>query len=71
MIDLTKLKTAQQKVVEAAQKERNNRIAELKKLLEESDYKAMPDYDKPDPSIIVKRQEWRTEIRSLENSVSE
>jgi hypothetical protein len=71
MIDLTKLKTAQQKAAEASQKARNNRIAELKKLLEESDYKAMPDYDKPDPVIVTQRQEWRVEIRALENNGSD
>jgi len=42
------------------------RIAELKKLLADSDYKAMPDYDKTDSSILEQRQAWRDEIRTLE-----
>jgi hypothetical protein len=42
------------------------RIAELKKLLADSDYKAMPDYDKTDSSILEQRQAWREEIRTLE-----
>ena len=42
------------------------RIDELKKLLADSDYKAMPDYDKTDSSILEQRQAWRDEIRTLE-----
>jgi hypothetical protein len=47
---------------------RNRRIGELKALLAASDYKAMPDYDKPDPAILAQRQAWREEIRQLEGS---
>jgi hypothetical protein len=42
------------------------RIAELKKLLTDSDYKVLPDYDKPDENIGAQRQAWREEIRTLE-----
>ena len=42
------------------------RIAELKQLLNESDYKVLPDYDKPDENIVAQRQAWREEIRTLE-----
>jgi hypothetical protein len=42
------------------------RISELKQLLSESDYKVLPDYDKPDNGIRAQRQEWREEIRQLE-----
>jgi hypothetical protein len=42
------------------------RITELKKLLADSDYKALPDYDKTDTSILEQRQAWRDEIRTLE-----
>jgi hypothetical protein len=42
------------------------RIAELKKLLTNSDYKVLPDYDKPDENIGAQRQAWREEIRTLE-----
>jgi hypothetical protein len=43
-----------------------NRIAELKALLNNSDYKVLPDYDKTDEGIIAQRQAWREEIRTLE-----
>jgi hypothetical protein len=43
-----------------------DRIAELKALLNESDYKVLPDYDKPDENIVAQRQAWREEIRTLE-----
>jgi hypothetical protein len=42
------------------------RIAELKSLLTNSDYKVLPDYDKPDENIGAQRQAWREEIRTLE-----
>jgi hypothetical protein len=44
---------------------RNRRIGELKSLLASTDYKVLPDYDKPDPAVIAQRQAWRNEIRSL------
>jgi len=44
----------------------NARIAELKALLNNSDYKVLPDYDKPDEDIVSQRQAWREEIRTLE-----
>ena len=43
-----------------------DRIAELKALLTNSDYKVFPDYDKPDENIVAQRQAWRKEIRTLE-----
>jgi hypothetical protein len=42
------------------------RIAELKQLLLDSDYKVLPDYDKPSEAIKAQRQAWRDEIRTLE-----
>jgi hypothetical protein len=42
------------------------RIAELKQLLTDSDYKVLPDYDKPDEGVKAQRQAWRLEIRTLE-----
>jgi len=42
------------------------RIAELKALLTNSDYKVLPDYDKPDEGVKAQRQAWREEIRTLE-----
>ena len=43
-----------------------DRIAELKALLNNSDYKVLPDYDKPDEGVVAQRQAWREEIRTLE-----
>jgi hypothetical protein len=45
---------------------KQQRIYELKQLLNESDYKVLPDYDKPDDGIRAQRQAWREEIRKLE-----
>jgi hypothetical protein len=43
-----------------------DRIAELKALLTNSDYKVLPDYDKDSEAIKADRQAWREEIRTLE-----
>lgn len=45
--------------------ERADRVAELKRLLAESDFKVMPDYDQPNDDVVAQRQTWRDEIRSL------
>jgi hypothetical protein len=45
---------------------KQERIYELKKLLADSDYKVLPDYDKTTQEIKTQRQVWRTEIRQLE-----
>jgi hypothetical protein len=45
---------------------KQQRISELKSLLADSDYKVLPDYDKPDDGIRAQRQAWREEIRQLE-----
>jgi len=50
----------------AQAKANETRIAELKALLNNSDYKVLPDYDKPDEDIVSQRQAWREEIRTLE-----
>jgi hypothetical protein len=44
------------------------RIAELKILLNDSDYKVLPDYDKDSDAIKAQRQSWREEIRTLEET---
>jgi len=44
-----------------------NRINELKWQLTETDYVALADYDKEKPELLLQRQEWRNEIRRLEN----
>ena len=41
------------------------RISELQLLLSSSDYKVLPDYDKPNEEIKIQRQKWREEIREL------
>ena len=43
-----------------------DRIAELKALLNNSDSKVLPDYDKDSEAIKAQRQAWREEIRTLE-----
>jgi hypothetical protein len=43
-----------------------DRIAELKALLNNSDYKVLPDYDKDSEDIKAQRQAWREEVRQLE-----
>jgi len=43
------------------------KINELKQLLKDTDYVALADYDKDKPEILKQRQEWRNEIRKLEN----
>ena len=50
----------------AQAEEKNKRIAELKRLLQESDYAVLPDYDKPSEEMKAQRQAWRDELRGLE-----
>jgi hypothetical protein len=50
----------------AQAKANETRIAKLKALLNDSDYKVLPDYDKPDENIVSQRQAWREEVRQLE-----
>jgi hypothetical protein len=50
----------------AQAKANEQRIAELKKLLTNSDYKVLPDYDKDSEAIKAQRQAWREEVRQLE-----
>jgi hypothetical protein len=52
--------------VKAASISRDHRIAELKKLLADTDYKMLPGYDRPSQEIAVQREAWRTEVRALE-----
>jgi len=48
--------------------EATKRIAELKALLTNSDYKVLPDYDKDSEAIKADRQAWREEIRTLKET---
>lgn len=59
------IKTAEQLAAEAQLKATEVRIAELKRMLAETDFKAMPDYDQPNADILTQRQAWREEIRAL------
>ena len=45
--------------------ETKKRVIELSGLLTSTDYKVLPDYDKPDDGIRAQRQAWREEIRQL------
>jgi hypothetical protein len=47
---------------------KEERIRELKKLLSDTDYIALSDYDKEQTELKLQRKEWREEIRSLENN---
>jgi hypothetical protein len=51
---------------EEAVQNKGKRIAELKRLLAESDFRVLPDYDKDSVLIKAQRQAWREEIRTLE-----
>lgn len=48
------------------EKSKEVRIAEIKQLLQETDYVALSDYDQDKPDIIAQRAVWRAEIRVLE-----
>lgn len=65
-IDWTQAKTAEQKQAEAAQQAKQTRIVELKRLLADTDYVALSDYDKDKPDVVVQRAAWRAEIRELD-----
>jgi hypothetical protein len=60
--------TAEQIAAEQAEQAKEQRIIELKRLLDDSDYKVLPDYDKTSDEIKVQRQAWRDEIRTLEDN---
>ena len=67
-IDWSQVKTKEQKEKEQRQQEASRRVTELKRLLFETDYVALPDYDKEKPEIIIQRQEWRVELREIESN---
>jgi len=46
--------------------EKEIKIIELRQKLAATDYKVLPDYDKPNEDVKVQRQVWRDEIRTLE-----
>ena len=57
------IKVNQQKVDLAT---KQARVAELKQLLQESDFKTLPDYDQDATQVLAQRQAWRDEVRQLE-----
>jgi hypothetical protein len=61
------IKTSQDHLVEKNQQVKDQRIAELKHLLAESDYKVLPDYDNHNEAVKAQRQLWRDEIRALKS----
>jgi hypothetical protein len=61
-----KITVDQTKLQAKAAKER---IAELKQLLRDTDFVALPDYDKDKPDVLAQRQAWRSEIRELEQTL--
>jgi hypothetical protein len=65
------IKTAAQIAAEEAAAAAEQRIAELRRLLAESDYVALADYDKPQPELIAERAAWRAELRSLKEVASD
>jgi aminoglycoside phosphotransferase (APT) family kinase protein len=71
MIDWSKVQTAEDKAAAELKAEREARLAELLKLLRETDYVALADYDKDKPEVIVQRAEWRAEVRELEAELDE
>lgn len=67
MIDLSKIKKINNPEYMQQQIELIEKINKFKGFLYSSDYKFLPDYDKPVPEdLISKRQEWREEVRQLE-----
>ena len=60
-------KTADQVQADAERAEKERRHAELLKLLRETDYVALADYDKDKPEVIADRADWRAEVRELED----
>ena len=67
MIDWSKVQTAKDKAAAKEKSNRETRLNELLKLLRETDYVVLPDYDKEKPEIIMQREKWRAEVREIEN----
>ena len=59
------IKTTEDLRAEKDQAAKDKRIAELKAFLRDTDYAALPDYDKENSDIIAERKAARDELRSL------
>jgi hypothetical protein len=62
------IKTPEQIAAEQEAQAKEQRITELKRLLAESDFRVLPDYDKDSEEIKAQRQAWRDEIRELQGA---
>jgi hypothetical protein len=62
------IKTAEMIAEEENKQTTQQRIAELRTLLAESDFKVLPDYDKDSTTVKLERQAWRNELRTLEQA---
>jgi hypothetical protein len=62
------IKTAEIIAEEENKQTTQQRIAELRTLLAESDFKVLPDYDKDSTTVKLERQAWRNELRTLEQA---
>ena len=62
------IKTAEDLQAEKDQAAKDKRIAELKAFLRDTDYVALPDYDKEKSDIIAERQVARDELRTLSDA---
>lgn len=65
-IDWSQQVTAEEKAHQAEVQAKQTRHTELQKLLRESDYVTLADYDRDKPEVIAQRAEWRAEIREIE-----
>ena len=53
-------------VAEKEKEQKIERVLELKRMLAETDYVTLPDYDKDKSEVIEQRAKWRAEVRELE-----
>jgi hypothetical protein len=59
------IKSAEDVAADAAAVAAVERIRVLRRLLLDSDYVALADYDRAKPDVIVARAGWRAELRGL------
>ena len=68
------IKTPEQIAQEKAKREAEQRIAELKRNLSNTDYKDLPSYKPKEgeliEEVIAQRDAWREEIRVLESEIN-
>jgi hypothetical protein len=68
------IKTPEQIAQEKAKQEAEQRIAELKRNLADTDYKDLPSYKPKEgeliEEVVAQRDAWREEIRVLESEIN-